>query len=142
MISDGSTVRISYRLLVEGEEIDGTGEDNPLTYVQGAGEIIQGLEEHLAGLTEGDTTTLVVPPHKGYGERSAEAIQTVPREFFPNPDRLTAGSSVEVHLKGEESAVAKVIEVGEDKVTLDFNHPLAGKTLEFHVKITEVIVPK
>jgi FKBP-type peptidyl-prolyl cis-trans isomerase SlyD len=137
MIGNGAKVKIHYRLSVEGRLIDSSEGREPLEYVQGAGQIVAGLESHLARLKPGDKTKVAVPPEQGYGAFNEEAIQKVPKEAFEDSGGLEVGRIIQGKtVEGQEfSATVKSVE-GEE-ITLDLNHPLAGQTLFFEVEIVE-----
>ena len=138
MIKAGSKVAIHYTLTVDGRQIDDSKTRGPLIYVQGAGQIVKGLESHLAGLRAGDVTAVEVPPEQAYGVRNEEAVQVLPLDAFENSDGLRVGSMIEGTTAEGERFSALVQRVEENEVTLDLNHPLAGKILAFKVEILEV----
>lgn len=137
MIKNGSTVKINYTLTVDGVIMDSSPEGDPLAYVQGSGQIIPGLEEQLEGLKVGDKKEVIVAPDKGYGTVDLGAFQKVPATAFQNAKELKVGDIVSGQL-GEQVFNAIVSAMGVDEITLDFNHPLAGKTLRFAVEVVEV----
>lgn len=137
MIQNGSHVTFHYTLTVDGEVIDSSAGREPLSYVHGQGQIIPGLEEQLAGLESGQKVSVTVEPEKAYGPSHPEAIQQVPRAAFRDPDQLRPGDMVSGQMQGQQFQ-ARVTEVGQEFITLDLNHPLAGKTLHFDVEILEV----
>lgn len=138
MIPAGSTVKIHYKLLVDGDVIDSSEGKAPLTYTQGSGELVEGLEERLTELEEGVQAHVVVPPDKGYGQRDPGAIRSVRKDAFREPDTLQPGSVIQAQTEQGKVVQVRVLEVGEENVTLDLNHPLAGKTLEFQIEVVEV----
>lgn len=138
MIKEGSEVKLHYTLTVEDEVIDSSRQrGEPISYVHGQGQIVPGLEEQLEGMAAGDTKKADVPPEKGYGPRRPDAMQTVPKGSFQDPSGLKQGDVVSGQAQGQPFQ-ATVAEVGEEEITLDLNHPLAGKTLHFDVEILEV----
>lgn len=137
MIKKGATVKLHYTLSVDGVIMDSSSEGEPLTYVQGSGQIIPGLEEQLEGLKAGDKKEVMVAPDKGYGAPDPNAFQQVPKTAFANSKDLKAGDIVSGQL-GEQVFNAVVSGIGAEEITLDFNHPLAGKTLRFAVEVLEV----
>lgn len=137
MIGKGSVVQIHYTLEVDGEVLDTSRGKSPLTYTQGAGQLITGLEEELEGLAEGETKAVSLSPDKAYGSHNPEAVHRVPRGAFENPDNLKVGDMVKGRAAGQEFQ-AQVSDLGEEEVTLDLNHPLAGKTLHFDVEVVKV----
>lgn len=138
MIETGSTVKILYTLMVDGEVVSRSEQDNPLTYIQGQGQIIPGLEEELQGLQSGDKTAFVVPPERGYGAYDPEAVREFPKSAFQNPETLSQGDLISAQ-SNEDSFTARVAAIRPNEVLLDLNHPLAGKTLNFEVEVVDVV---
>ena len=136
-IKEGMVVSLEYTLRLDDEEIvDSSEGDEPLEYLHGYGQIIPGLEKALAGLTVGDSKTVIVPPTEAYGEINMEAFEIVPRSMFPDDLELEEG--LELSLRDAETNEpfdASIAEIRETEVMLDFNHPLAGETLHFEVRI-------
>ena len=137
MIKKGSAVKIQYTLSVDGVILDSSPEGDPLSYVHGAGQIIPGLEDQLAGLKAGDKKEVTVSPENGYGPIDPNALQKVPKAAFDNAQTLKIGDIVSGQM-GEQVFNAVVSQIGPEEITLDFNHPLAGKTLRFAVEVVEV----
>jgi len=136
-ISKGSKVKINYALNVDGKMVDSSAGKQPLAFVQGAGQIVPGLEEQLEGLQAGAKKSVTVPPEKGYGQVNPAAVQKVPKTAFRDAPQLSAGRMVTI-TQGNRQFPAMIKSVGAKDVTLDFNHPLAGKTLQFDIEIVEV----
>jgi FKBP-type peptidyl-prolyl cis-trans isomerase 2 len=137
VIKNGSKVTVHYILRVDGKEIQSTAGRGPVSYVQGSGQILPGLERALEGLREGDEKTVKLPPDEGYGHRDPQALREVPRSHFKDPEEIQIGK----HVAGETENGrfdAIIADVKPEVVTLDMNHPLAGKTLEFQLAVTEV----
>lgn len=109
----------------------------PLTVEVGEGRIIEGLDEALQGLAEGDSSTEIIPPEGAYGERSEDLVQEYEEAEFRN---MTGGELPEVgtRLRSQDGSIATVTSVESGTVAVDFNHELAGETLEFEVEIVEV----
>ncbi|MDD9892427.1 MAG: peptidylprolyl isomerase [Gammaproteobacteria bacterium] len=121
----------------DGEVIDKSEPGQPLPYLHGAGNIIPGLEAELEGKTVGDELTAVIEPKLAYGERNEQMVQQVPKAAFQGVEDLEVG----MRFTAESNAgpVPVVITAVEgDTITVDGNHPLAGQTLTFQVKVTEV----
>lgn len=113
-------------------------EYEPLTVEIGTGRIIAGLEEALVGLETGESSTVTVPPEKGYGEWSEEQVQEFSREEF---DEMVGGQIPEEgdHLRTDEGGLAEITHADSEAVRVDFNHSLAGETLEFDVEIVDIV---
>jgi len=137
MIKKGSQVRLHYTLTVDDEQIESSHGKDPLSYVQGSGEIVPGLEEAMEGMAIGEKKDVVVPAEKGYGDRVPDRACAVRKDVFQDSSDLTEGDIVTGQVEGKLFR-AKVVAVGEEDVTLDLNHPLAGKTLNFAVEIVGV----
>ncbi len=135
VIEDGSIVSIEYKLtLDDGTEVDTNVGKEPLVYTQGEGQIIAGLEKEMIGLALGDTKTVKVSAEDGYGEVKPEALREVESDQVPE-DARKQGALLMAEGHG---APIRVHEVREDKIVLDFNHPLAGQALNFDVKVVSV----
>jgi len=138
MIEQGSIVSIEYTLTDDaGTVIDSNVDKEPLTYVQGAGQIVNGLEKELIGLKTGDQKKVQVQPEAGYGMPSKEAFQEFPRDTIP-AEAQKAGATLMAKGQDGQAIPMRVHEVKEKTVVVDFNHPLAGQTLHFDVKIKDI----
>lgn len=138
VIQDGKKVKFDYTLRVDKEEIDTSIGKQPLEYIQGDGTIIKGLASQLEGLRAGDSKKITVKPKDAYGEIDPNAIVEVPKSYFPDNFNPQIGSVIPMPDRNGRPIPAVVKEIKEDSIILDFNHPLAGKTLEFDVKIISV----
>lgn len=136
-IGNDVVVSLAYRLrLDDGQSIDAASEEDPLTYLHGAGNIIPGLERELVGMGVGASKEVEVAPQDAYGEYDEEAYQVVPRSMFPADLALADGMGLRlIDQETGRPVEAYVSEVGDSEVVLDFNHPLAGETLYFQVKV-------
>ena len=137
MIKKGSKVKFDYTLTVDGKVQDTSANRGPLEYTHGAGQIIQGLEEVLEQMNVGDKKTVEIKAEKAYGPVLQEAINRVPKEAIMNADQLKVGDMVGAS-NGGHTFRAVVKEISDKEITLDFNHPLAGKDLSFDVEIKEI----
>jgi FKBP-type peptidyl-prolyl cis-trans isomerase SlyD len=137
-VQEGSIVSIEYTLTDgDGKVIDTNVGKEPLTFIQGAGQIVSGLEKELQGLKAGDQKKVQVKPEDGYGMPSQQAFQELPRETIP-AEAQKAGVSLMAKGPDGRAIPIRVHEVKEKTVVVDFNHPLAGKTLNFDVKIKDI----
>ena len=121
----------------EGTLLDTSEGRGPLSYIHGKGNIIPGLENALEGKEAGEHVEAVVPPAEAYGERDEERIVSIPRDRFSGVDTIEPGMQFQAQVDGQ-TQILTVQEAGEENVTVDANHPLAGKTLKFEVEIREV----
>ena len=137
MIKDCSKVKFDYTLTVDGQVADTSAGRAPLEYTHGAGHIIKGLEKEMTGMKVGDKKTVVVSPEEGYGLVQQEAIRRVPKTSIGGAENLKVGDMVGASNAGHTFR-AMVKEITDTEVVLDFNHPLAGKTLTFDVEIKEI----
>jgi len=136
VIQNNQVVSMHYTLKdIDGNVIDTSDGQEPLTYLHGAGNIINGLETALVGKAVGDTLTVTVEPKDGYGDASPELVQKVDKKMFEGVEELEAGMVFQVQGDDGQSQRISVKEVGAEDVTVDGNHPLAGMTLKFDVGI-------
>ena len=136
-IAKHTVATIDYTLTDTDRNVIDTSEGGePLSYIHGTGSIIPGLEDALAGKGPGDTVNVSVPPAQGYGERDDSLLKVVPRDRFET-DEIEVG--MQFHTSGDDGhQVITVVEVTDENVTIDGNHPLAGMTLNFDVKVVGV----
>ena len=138
-IRKGSYVKFHYELRDEqGKLIESTFGGEPLDYVHGEGQIIEGLEAYLEGEEPGFEGRVTVPPEKAYGEPRPELVVYAGPENFDDSVELREGEVVETTDADGNTVQFRIVEITDDKVYLDGNHPLAGKTLEFKVEVVEV----
>jgi FKBP-type peptidyl-prolyl cis-trans isomerase SlyD len=134
-VQDGQIVAMDYALHIDGELVDSSDGQEPLEFLQGAGNIIPGLEEALYGMAIGENKKVTVSPADGYGELDPEAFVEVPRAEFPTEIPLEIGTEIQVTDESGNPMFARIDSLSAEAVKLDFNHPLAGKTLNFDVTI-------
>lgn len=138
IIKKEQVVTIHYTLKdKEGTVIDSSKGEQPLTYIQGIGNIISGLEAKLEGKKVGENIDAVIEPKDAYGEIIKEMIQVVPKSGFEGDDELQEGIQVQVETDNG-AIIARVVKIEGDDVTLDLNHPLAGETLFFNVDVVDI----
>ncbi len=139
-IQDKSYVEIEYTLSLDsGETIDQSG-DTPFGFICGTGQVIPGLERGLMDREAGEELKLTIEPKEGYGEFRQDMLRDIPRNQFPQGMELKKGMPFEAQ-SPQGPLRFTIKEVTEDNVVADFNHPLAGKTLHFDIKITDVREP-
>lgn len=137
IVKDDLVVSLDYTLRLDGGQIvDSSGGGEPLEFLQGRGSIIPGLERALYGMAVGAEKDVVIAPADGYGNRDPDAFDTVPRSAFPPDLELEVGQTLNMRdSRTRQVFQTTVCEIRADDVLLDFNHPLAGETLHFHVQV-------
>ena len=134
LIGKDTVVGVNYALDVDGMQLDASG-DTPLTYLHGHGMMIPGFERQLEGLAEGDTYDFMVTAAEGYGELNPDAITDLDKQIFLIDGNLSTevfeGAQLQLTNQDGQPMVGVEAAVGEDTVTMDFNHQLAGKDLHF-----------
>ena len=138
-IEKDNVVKIEYKLTNDdGQMIDSSKEGEPLAFIQGAGQLIVGLDAALLGKQTGDMFDVRIDPKNAYGERDENKKRTVLRTQLSGIDKIEIG--MQLHGQDDKGNQALFTVVAEDKesVTLDENHPLAGQTLHFSIKIVDV----
>ena len=136
-IGKNKVVSIHYTLRDNtGNILDSSDGGAPLTYIQGIGNLIPGMEEGLEGRNPGEKLDIKVSPEKGYGVRNDQLIQKVPRASFGDQD-IKPGMQFQAQ-SNEGAQVVTVTDVGLDSITVDGNHPLAGVELNFVVEVMDV----
>lgn len=138
MIRNGSVVSFEYTLSDEnGEVLQSNKGKEPVTYTHGQHEIIPGLEKGLAAMEINEEKSIRVKPEEAYGQVDPQGFKEVPKSDIPTTE-LDVGTPLNARGPQGEELLIHVSEVKDDTVVLDFNHPLAGKTLHFDVKVVDV----
>jgi len=136
----GDTVRIHYTgRLLDGTQFDSSQGRDPLEFQLGSGQIIKGLDTQVQGMTVGDSATVSIPADDAYGPHRPEAVQTVPRDRIPPSVDVSVGARLQATGGDGQPLQLTVVGVDEAQVTVDANHPLAGKDLVFDVELVEVV---
>src|SRR5690606_11893877 len=138
--SKDKVVTIEYTLTDdEGDVLDSSETDGALVYLHGAGEIIPGLEDAIAGKSVGEQFQVIVPPDRGYGEYDEALIQEIDRSNFGEmQDEIEVGMEFEAEDEDGVPYVVAIVEIGDETVTVDGNHELAGMTLHFDVTVADI----
>jgi len=141
-VADGLIVSLDYTLhLDDGTLISASAGQSPLEFLQGQGQVIPGLERALYGMGVGDEKEIVVSPAEGYGDRDPKAFRVISSNEFPPEMTLERETAIRMRDRSGRVVVAFVADVSPDGVLLDFNHPLAGQTLHFHVRVSALRDP-
>lgn len=137
-VAQDRVVTIAYTLKDdEGNVLDSSENHGDLAYIHGHQNIVEGLEDALEGKDVGDSVTTTVEPEKGYGDRHDQLMFTVPRSNMPDGD-LEVGMQFAAQDKEGNQQVVTLVDIGDEEVKLDANHPLAGQTLHFDVTVNDV----
>ncbi len=134
-VQDRDVVTIEYTLTVDGEVVDSSEQHGPVSYIHGTGQLVPGLEKEITGMSVGESKDITVTPEEGYGPEDPEAYLAFPRSEFPPEIPLEPGTPIQLSDSQGRVYQATIHEVKDDQVILNFNHPLAGKTLHFRVKV-------
>lgn len=132
----GDTVRVHYTgTLADGTEFDSSDGGEPLEVTIGGRQVISGFEDALVGMAEGDTKSVTLEPAEAYGPQDPQLVHVVERERIPAEIDLAVGTVLQASDASGNQVRLHVVELGEDDVTLDANHPLAGKALTFDLTL-------
>ena len=135
----GDTVKIHFTgKLEDGTVFGSTADQRPLEFKLGEGKIIPGVEKAVEGMNVGESKTVELPPEQAYGQRRAELMEKVSRDRFPKDAEPQVGQRLEIPQQQGQPMVVRVIDVSESTVTLDANHPLAGRDLTFDLQLMEI----
>lgn len=136
---NGSTVKVHYTgTLEDGTQFDSSHGRDPLELTIGEGTVIPGFEASIVGMEPGDTKQVKLEPHEAYGDRHEQLVQTIQRSQIPPELELQVGQQLQAKGPDGNVVVVTVSDLADDTVTLDGNHPLAGKTLNFEIEMVEV----
>tara|TARA_B100001094_G_scaffold316335_1_gene357415 strand:- start:290 stop:721 length:432 start_codon:yes stop_codon:yes gene_type:complete len=136
-VKSGQVVSVHYVGTLEDGTIfdESRGRGEPISFQTGTGQVIAGFDQAVIGMQVGETKTIEIASNDAYGARNDEAIQDVPREAFPSEMEITPGMQVQGD-GPNGSFPAIVTEVSDSTITVDLNHPLAGKNLNFEIEVT------
>lgn len=135
----GDTVKVEYTgTLDDGTQFDTSVGKEPITFKLGNKEVIPGFENAIEGMNVGDEKTVDIPSDKAYGEHKLQLVQEVPKDKLPSNVELKKGVILSLKAPTGENLMARVTDIKEDKIVLDLNHLLAGKTLHFKLKLLEI----
>ena len=135
IITDGVVVSLAYTLKVDGEQMEEADANEPLDYLHGAGNIVPGLEALLEGKRVGDKIHATLPPEQTYGDYDPDEVEEVERDSLDIDDDVEVGAVVEVEDEDGYAYIATITALSDEMMTLDFNPPLAGRTLTYDVEV-------
>ena len=137
-VQNGSKVAFDYTLTVDEKVVDSSTGKGPLEYTQGDGKMMPGLTKQIEGMKVGEEKTIVVKPEDAYGNPDPDGIKEIPLTAVPKDMKLDVGAILQMQDEKGQVFPAKVTEIKQESIMIDLNHPLAGKTLTFKVKIVSV----
>ena len=139
-IKKGNKIKVEYTGTFEDGEVFDSSEKHgqPLEFEVGSGQMIKGFDEAVIGMNKDEEKEITLTPENAYGENNPELKKKVPREQLPKDQEPQVGMILGVSLPNGQQFPAKIVEVDDKEITIDLNHPLAGKTLKFKIKIVSV----
>jgi FKBP-type peptidyl-prolyl cis-trans isomerase 2 len=138
-VNKGDYVGVHYTgRLSDGRVFESSREREPYWFKTGQGDVLPGFERGILGLSENDRTTFLLPADQAFGRRDGSRILALDRTFLPQDEEYSTGDVVQVPLPGGDRIPARVVSLDEELVVLDFNHPLAGRSLVFVVEVVGI----
>ncbi|GAA4528715.1 peptidylprolyl isomerase [Chelativorans composti] len=136
----GDIVRVHYRgTLADGTEFDSSRGREPLEFQIGSGQVIPGFERQVEGMSVGETTVVTIPADEAYGPRDERQVQEIPRSALPPELTLEIGTGLTATTRDGREIPLTVIALTDETVTVDGNHPLAGRDLTFELELVEIV---
>ena len=136
----GSSVMVHYEgTFNDGSVFDSSEGGEPLAFTIGAGQVIAGFEEAVIGMTPGETKTVVITADKAYGPHVADMVIDVDRSQLPEHMTPEIGQVMQLHVPDNDPVRVMITGISESKITLDANHPMAGKDLTFEIQLIEIV---
>jgi peptidylprolyl isomerase len=137
---NGDTVKIHYTgKLEDGTVFDTSSDREPIQFTIGSNQVIAGLEKAVVGMNLGESKTSKITADQAYGPHRKEMLIEVERDEIPDDINLEVGQHLQIPQQNRRSIIVKVADISEEKVTLDANHPLAGKDLTFDIELVEIV---
>ena len=139
-VKKGDKVKVEYTGTFENGEVFDASEKHgqPLEFEVGAGQMIKGFDEAVVGMAKDEEKEITLKPEDAYGDPKDEMIQKVPKDKLPKEQEPAVGMTIGVGFGDGRQMPATITEVTDTEVTIDMNHPLAGKTLTFKLKVVEI----
>ncbi len=142
MAQKGDTVKVHYTgTLEDGTQFDSSHGRQPLEFTIGEGKVIPGFENAVTGMKEGDSKTVSIPHTEAYGERNESMLIEISKEQLPADLKPEVGQQLQMQRMDGQTMIATVTSIGENGITVDANHPLAGKDLTFKIDLVEIKQP-
>lgn len=138
-VQQGNTVKVHYTGRLEDGTVFDTSQDrDPLSFTVGEGMVIPGFEQAVAGMEPGDTKTTEITPEEGYGPRREDMVVQVPQQQISQDVQPSVGQQLQLRLQNGQTVPVVVTNVENGTVTIDANHPLAGRTLIFDIELVDI----
>lgn len=138
--SAGQTVRIHYNAKLEdGTLVDTSAEPDPMQFELGSGQVIPGLDNAVQGMAVGESKTVTIQADEAYGPRNEQLIISVPNSELPKDLQPSVGMELQSRAADGQITKLTITEVGDDSITVDANHPLAGQVLQFDIELIEIV---
>ena len=135
-VKNGDTVKVHYTgTLADGTVFDSSLEREPLEFTLGEGQLIPGFEKTVLGMSAGESRTVTIPAEEAYGPYREEMVLEVPRTQLPADMQPQVGMQLQIGEEQGEGMVVQITQVSDSNITLDANHPLAGKDLTFNIQL-------
>ena len=138
IVTEGKSVKVTYTLTVDGKVVDSSKGRDPLQFKVGSHAVIPGFEKAVMGMKVGEKKSFRVSPEEGYGKVKPEAIREIPKKELPSEITPKAGMTLYAEGKNGRRFPVRIEQVKKDVVVMNFNHPLAGKTLKFDVEVVDI----
>jgi FKBP-type peptidyl-prolyl cis-trans isomerase 2 len=140
VIKQGDTVKVDYTGTLEnGNVFDTSKGKQPLEFEVGAGKMIPGFDKAVIGMEKGQEKEISIKPEEAYGEPREELKKEIPRSALPQDQEPKVGMGLMMNTPQGQQFPARIIKVTDENITIDLNHPLAGKTLNFKIKIADIV---
>lgn len=137
-VENGKKVAFHYTLTVDEKVVQTSEGQQPMSYTHGSGQIIPGLASEIEGMNEGEEKRVIVPAQNAYGEVNPEAFKELPKSSLPEGLIPEKEMMLQVSMQDGQKIPARISEVKEESFVIDLNHPLAGKDLQFDVKVVSI----
>lgn len=139
-VKKGDKVKVEYKGTLEDGTLFDSSEAHgqPLEFEVGSGQLIKGFDDAVIGMEKGEEKEIKLQPSDAYGEHNPELVKKFPKEQFPKEKELKPGMILLIKLPNEIQVPVRIAEVTDDEISLDLNHPLAGKVLIFKIKVVEI----
>ncbi len=139
-VKKGDNVKVEYAGTLEDGSVFDSSEKHgsPLEFEAGAGNVIRGFDKAVIGMKKGEEKEISIEPADSYGERKEELVQEIPKDKMPKDQEIKKGMLLGIKLPNGKQLPGKIVRIDDKSVSIDFNHPLAGKKLKFKIKVVDV----